>query len=119
MMSIALEFLFSNPKPLDRRRVAPFITGPRASKNGIIMSIGGDGYPPHGEYRGLYDRNITMVGSPQDAKSGKYVRRGAARSISPDDEKIMGMEHYQGPTDVQLPTHTCRQQILRDLGVIF
>jgi hypothetical protein len=119
MMSSALDNLLSNPKPLARRAAAPFITGPRACKNGVIMSIGGNGYPPHGEYHGVYDRNITMLGSPRDARRGKYLRRGNARQMSPNDEKKMGMEHYHGPTGVQLPSHTCHEQILMNLGVSF
>ena len=118
MMSHALDNLFSSPRPLFRRAAAPFITGPRACKNGVMMSIGGNGYPQHGEYHGVYDRNITIIGSRQDARQGKYLRRGNARKVSPaDDEKKMGMEHYQGPTDVQLPSHKCHEQILMNLGV--
>lgn len=115
MSSYALEALLLNDKPLRRRGVAPFTTGPRACKNGIIMSIGGNGYPEKGDYPGNYNRNITMIGSPREARQRKYLARSVARAASPEDEQKMGMEHYQGATTVELPTHSCEVQMLMDL----
>eukprot|EP00978_Attheya_sp_CCMP212_P048319 scaffold503952_cov63-Attheya_sp.AAC.1 len=51
-----------------KRQYVPFVTGPGATKTGVIMTIGGTGYPSKGEYAGVHGRNVTIVGSPQEAR---------------------------------------------------
>lgn len=43
-----------------RDQYVPFVTGPGATKAGVMSSIG-NGYPTKGEYAGVNGRNVTVL----------------------------------------------------------
>jgi hypothetical protein len=88
-----------------KNQYVPFVTGPGATKSGVIWTIGGSGYPTKGEYAGVHGRNVTIVGSPQECRQRKYVWRD---SVSKGSElKHMNMTHYGNAKNEGGKLHSC------------
>lgn len=75
---------------------APYTTGPRATKNGVIqflqaVGIDTDGYLPAGIYFGMGNRSITIVGDK--TRPHEFVNRGGVPNKR-DEYLKMGMTHF-------------------------
>lgn len=115
MVSTAIARILFNDKPMKRMGMIPWLTGPGTLKNALILSFGGNGYPPAGKYIGKSNRSMTILGSTKDAKQSKYVGRCIIRNANIEDEAAMDMPHYLTKRGKQgKPNYTCRVQIMKD-----
>ncbi len=100
-----------------KTQFVPFVTGPGAVKNGIVRTIGGNGYPTAGEYLGLSNRNVTIIGSGKMARASRYIRRDSIRKAG--QYQKMNMTHYNGAsTAVGGKTHSCYAEIYKNAKTI-
>ena len=60
-----------------------------------VDTIGGDGYPKAGEYKGLQNRNITIIGSRYDAHKKKIIDRHCVTFENDEDFFLMNMTRYE------------------------
>ena len=60
-----------------------------------IDTIGGDGYPGKGEHVGIQNRNITIIGSYQDAVKKRYIDRHCVHTDNDQDFFLMNMTRYE------------------------
>jgi len=86
----------------------PFITGPGATKTAVIKAFG-TGYPTKGHYVGVYNRTMTVVGSPNEARQGLYLRRDSVRKAN--QYKLMNMTHYNNKERLKQKQHSCFLEI--------
>ena len=88
---------------------APFTTGPRATKNGVIQFLhhDTDGYLAAGIYYGLHNRSITIVGDKRRPR--EFVNRNGI-SNKTAEYATMGMVHFSQTRGNY--THSCRHHVL-------
>jgi mannosyltransferase OCH1-like enzyme len=99
--------------PSIKHQYVPFVTGPGATKMAVMTAIGGSGYFSKGEYVGVNNRNVTIVGSRREAQKGRYVHRD---SISKKAEELsqMNMTQYEeARDDIQGKSHSCFLEIYK------
>ena len=95
-----------------KHQYVPFVTGPGATKAAVITAIGGSGYFSKGEYVGVNNRNVTIVGSRREAKKGRYVQRDSVRKKA--ELSRMNMTHYDGASKtIQGKSHSCFLEIYK------
>ena len=60
-----------------------------------IDTIGGDGYLTKGEYKGIQNRNITIIGSHHDANKKTFICRHCVHFENDEDFNLMNMTRYE------------------------
>ena len=76
------------------------------------------GYPEAGEYLGVENRNVTMIGKPFSAKKGYFVQRSSVVNQTSDDLEKMNMPHYfamrtKKSTSLD-KTHSCVREMYKN-----
>ena len=71
--------------------------------------MGGEGYPTEGTYKGILtrNRNVTIVGSPEEARSGRYLIRDARVLKKTEGYNQMNITHWSKVDKQQKPDHPC------------
>ena len=73
-----------------------------------MMANVGNGYPVEGNYTGISNRTVTVVGDKRTAKQHAYIIRQSIKSFS-DELKKMNMTHYKNKGESNgMPNHSCK-----------
>ena len=107
MMSATMERIITMARELNKQKQAAEITGPAAVKVAMMANVG-NGYPVEGNYTGISNRTVTVVGDKRTAKQHAYIIRQSIKSFS-DELKKMNMTHYKNKGESNgMPNHSCK-----------
>jgi len=97
-------------RELNLAKQAAEITGPASVKVAMMADIG-NGYPAKGNYTGISNRTVTLVGDKRAAKQHAYIIRQSVKSFL-DELKKMNMTHYKNKGESNgMPNHSCKLEM--------